>query len=79
MKQNVVMVGGVEGNPGPKTLENWFKIEKTIDGYKLVFCPSVCSYCKVTCKDVGIVEDKDGWQHLALSNEPLSVTFYRTY
>ncbi|KAF5800667.1 putative proteinase inhibitor I3, Kunitz legume, kunitz inhibitor STI-like superfamily [Helianthus annuus] len=79
MKQNVVMVGGVEGNPGPKTLENWFKIEKTKDGYKLVFCPSVCSYCKVTCKDVGIVKDKDGWLHLALSNEPLSVTFYRTY
>ncbi|MFS7959341.1 putative proteinase inhibitor I3, Kunitz legume, kunitz inhibitor STI-like superfamily [Helianthus anomalus] len=47
LKQYAVMVGGVEGNPGPETLENWFKIEKTKDGYKLVFCPSVCSYCKV--------------------------------
>ncbi|KAF5800666.1 putative proteinase inhibitor I3, Kunitz legume, kunitz inhibitor STI-like superfamily [Helianthus annuus] len=28
MKQYAVIVGGVEGNPGPKTLNNWFKIEK---------------------------------------------------
>ncbi|KAI7725913.1 hypothetical protein M8C21_032425, partial [Ambrosia artemisiifolia] len=79
MKQYAVMLGGVEGNPGPKTLENWFKIEKTNDGYKLVFCPSVCSYCKVMCKDVGIVEDKDGEQRLVLSDDPASFsTFTRT-
>ncbi|KAJ0795022.1 putative proteinase inhibitor I3, Kunitz legume, kunitz inhibitor STI-like superfamily [Helianthus annuus] len=68
MEQYVVMVGGVEGNPGPETLMNWFNIEKTNDGYKLVFC-------NVRCMGVGIVQDKDGWQHLALSNDPLSFAF----
>ncbi|KAF5800676.1 putative proteinase inhibitor I3, Kunitz legume, kunitz inhibitor STI-like superfamily [Helianthus annuus] len=79
MKQYAVMAGGVEGNPGPETLDNWFKIEKTNDGYKFVYCPSVCSYCNVTCSDVGIVEDKDGWRRLALSNKPLSFGFFKTY
>lgn len=76
MKQYAVMVGGVEGNPGPETLDNWFKIEKTNDGYKFVYCPSVCSYCKVMCRDVGIVVDENGFQRLALSDDPLSVIFY---
>ncbi|KAM0015451.1 putative proteinase inhibitor I3, Kunitz legume, kunitz inhibitor STI-like superfamily [Helianthus debilis subsp. tardiflorus] len=79
MKQYAVMVGGVEGNPGPETLDNWFKIEKTNDGYKFVYCPSVCSYCNVTCSDVGIVEDKEGLRRLALSDKPLSFVFFRTY
>lgn len=52
--QYVVTSGGVEGNPGIKTISNWFKIEKYGDDYKLVFCPTVCNYCKVICKDVGI-------------------------
>ncbi|KAI3813009.1 hypothetical protein L1987_17722 [Smallanthus sonchifolius] len=42
-EQYAVMVGGVEGNPGPETLDNWFKIEKTEDGYKFVFCPSAAT------------------------------------
>ncbi|KAJ0763564.1 putative proteinase inhibitor I3, Kunitz legume, kunitz inhibitor STI-like superfamily [Helianthus annuus] len=78
LKQYAVMVGGVEGNPGPETLENWFKIEKTKDGYKLVFCPSVCSYCKVMCKAVGIVDDEDGSQRLVLNNDPASFVFWKT-
>ncbi|KAF5800678.1 putative proteinase inhibitor I3, Kunitz legume, kunitz inhibitor STI-like superfamily [Helianthus annuus] len=78
MKQYTVMVGGVEGNPGPETLDNWFKIEKSTidDAYKFVYCPTVCSYCNVTCSDVGIVEDKDGFRRLALSNDPFSFIFY---
>ena len=77
VKLYAVMVGGVEGNPGPKTLDNWFKIEKTKDGYKFVFCPSVCSTCKVTCKDLGIVLGVNGMQRLAVSKDPLSVIFYK--
>ncbi|GJY52728.1 miraculin-like protein [Tanacetum coccineum] len=77
MKQYAVMMGGVEGNPGPETLDNWFKIEKTKDGYKFVFCPSVCSTCKVKCKDLGIVLGVNGMQRLAVSKDPLSVIFYK--
>ncbi|KAK1438696.1 hypothetical protein QVD17_04506 [Tagetes erecta] len=77
MKQYFITVGGVEGNPGRQTLDNWFKIEKTDDGYKLVFCPTVCNYCKVICKDVGIFVDGNGVRRLALSDVPFSVIFYR--
>ncbi|KAK1438695.1 hypothetical protein QVD17_04505 [Tagetes erecta] len=76
MRQYAVMVGGVKGNPGPETLDNWFKIEKTNNGYKFVYCPSVCTYCKVMCRNVGIVVDENGLQRLALSDDPLSVIFY---
>ncbi|KAI3693565.1 hypothetical protein L1987_76512 [Smallanthus sonchifolius] len=83
IKQYAVMVGGVEGNPGPETLDNWFKIEKSIyDGYKFVFCPTVCSYCKVMCTDVNTIltDDSEG-QPLVLMNDtyfPFSVIFYST-
>ncbi|GJW24479.1 proteinase inhibitor I3 [Tanacetum coccineum] len=40
--------GGVQGNPGRETFDNWFKVEKTEDGYKFGFCPTVCNFCKVT-------------------------------
>ncbi|KAJ8750133.1 hypothetical protein K2173_014048 [Erythroxylum novogranatense] len=69
-----VTTGGVEGNPGRETTSNWFKIEKYDDDYKLVFCPSVCDYCKVLCRDVGIY-NKDGKRHLALSDMPFKVMF----
>lgn len=69
------MVGGVEGNPGRETLDNWFKIEKTDDGYKFVFCPTVCNFCKVICRDVGIFLDGNGMRRLALSDVPFSVIF----
>ncbi|GJZ81966.1 miraculin-like protein [Tanacetum coccineum] len=77
IKQYVVMLGGVEGNLRPETLDNWFKIEKTKDGYKFVFCPSVCSTYKVMCKDLGMVCGLNGMQRLAVREDPLSVNFYK--
>ncbi|CAI9114619.1 OLC1v1015377C1 [Oldenlandia corymbosa var. corymbosa] len=86
LKQYFVVSGGVQGNPGPKTLDNWFKIEKfnREDGsdkkksrredYKLVFCPTVCNYCKVICRDVGIFI-QNGTRRLALSDVPFMVQF----
>ena len=69
-----VTTGGVKGNPGRETTSNWFKIEKYEDRYKLVFCPTVCNFCKVLCKDVGIYIE-DGRRHLALSDVPFMVMF----
>lgn len=67
--------GGVEGNPGSKTTSSWFKIKKYEEDYKLVFCPTVCKYCKVICKDVGFFVE-NGRRILALSDEaPLRVMF----
>nr|GMD34428.1 miraculin-like [Ipomoea batatas] len=54
LKRYFIVTGGVEGNPGPETIANWFKIEKLESDYKIVFCPSVCSFCQVVCDDVGI-------------------------
>ncbi|KAK1438694.1 hypothetical protein QVD17_04504 [Tagetes erecta] len=76
MKQYVVMLAGVEGNPGPKTLDNWFKIEKSGNGYKFVYCPSVCSTCKVMCRDVGTAIDGNGVTRLVLGGDPFSINFY---
>ncbi|KAJ4713689.1 Kunitz trypsin inhibitor [Melia azedarach] len=73
-KQRFVTIGGVLGNPGPKTISNWFKIEKFEDVYKLVFCPTVCPFCKVQCRDVGIFID-GGVRRLALSDVPFKVMF----
>ncbi|XP_055831501.1 kunitz trypsin inhibitor 5-like [Solanum dulcamara] len=69
---------GVEGNPGPKTIRNWFKIEKYEQGYKFVYCPSVCTYCKVICKDVGVYM-VNGQRRLALSNVPLVFNFKKEF
>ena len=74
-KQWFVTTDGVEGNPGPETTNNWFKIEKFEDKYKLVFCPTVCQHCKVMCKDIGIYVDAKGVRRLALTNVPLKVMF----
>ncbi|KAJ6867723.1 kunitz trypsin inhibitor 5-like [Populus alba x Populus x berolinensis] len=74
-KQWFVTTNGVEGNPGPETTNNWFKIEKFEDKYKLVFCPTVCQHCKVMCKDIGIFVDAKGVRRLALSSVPLKVMF----
>ncbi|CAH2037082.1 unnamed protein product [Thlaspi arvense] len=65
---------GVSGNPGQKTVSNWFKIDKFEDAYKIVFCPSVCNFCKVRCGDIGVFV-KDGKRRLALSDVPLKVMF----
>ncbi|KAG6672652.1 hypothetical protein I3843_16G072100 [Carya illinoinensis] len=73
-KQWFVTSNGVEGNPGRETTSNWFKIEKYDDDYKFVFCPTVCSSCKVLCRDIGIYI-VDGKRNLALSDVPLKVMF----
>ncbi|XP_076917995.1 miraculin-like [Bidens hawaiensis] len=84
MKKYTVMVGGVEGNPGPETLDNWFKLQKVKDGYKFVFCPSVCSRCKVKCMDINVWDMYDLGRPLVFSNDsnydtffPYYVSFYR--
>ncbi|KAJ0564931.1 putative proteinase inhibitor I3, Kunitz legume, kunitz inhibitor STI-like superfamily [Helianthus annuus] len=81
LKERVVMVGGVEGNPGPETLYSWFKLENsTYSGYKFVFCPTVCSHCELTCGDLfPFLTDGSNGQPLALYNAtswPFSVIFY---
>ncbi|KAL3835316.1 hypothetical protein ACJIZ3_010052 [Penstemon smallii] len=74
MRQYFITSGGVEGNPGRETISNWFKIEEYGSDYKLVFCPTVCNYCKVICRDVGIFL-QDGVRRLALGDVPLIVMF----
>nr|XP_027121692.1 kunitz trypsin inhibitor 2-like [Coffea arabica] len=71
-----VNIGGVVGNPGSETLSSWFKIQKFgYRDYKLVFCPTVCSYCDVICKDVGITY-QDGKRRLSLTTDyPHRVVF----
>ncbi|XP_015164232.1 miraculin-like [Solanum tuberosum] len=73
-----VNVGGVDGNPGSKTIWNWFKIEKYGHGYKFVYCPSVCTYCKVICKDVGVYMINEQ-NRLALNDVPLVFNFKREF
>ncbi|PHU15534.1 hypothetical protein BC332_16739 [Capsicum chinense] len=79
LKQYFVVTGGVEGNPGRETVGNWFKIEKFELDYKVVYCPSVCKFCKVICKDVGIFITKDGVRLLALTDTPYKVMFKKTF
>ncbi|KAL2507237.1 Kunitz family trypsin and protease inhibitor protein [Forsythia ovata] len=69
-----ITTGGVVGNPGRETQGNWFKIKKFGGGYKLLHCPSVCTYCDVVCKDVGIYV-QNGHRRLALTNVPFKVVF----
>ncbi|KAL5154043.1 Miraculin [Glycine soja] len=57
--QRFVTTGGVQGNPGVGTIDNWFKIERFESAYKIVYCPTVCESCEVECKDVGIFLDDD--------------------
>ncbi|KAI9092481.1 hypothetical protein K1719_027609 [Acacia pycnantha] len=72
-----VTTGGTVGNPGWQTVSNWFKIEKYEESYKLMYCPTVCSYCTVQCRDIGIYADSNGYQRLALSDSPYKVQFQR--
>jgi hypothetical protein len=74
-RQWFVTTGGVVGNPGWETINNWFKIEKYGDAYKLVYCPSVVQSFKHLCKDVGVFVDEKGNKRLALSDVPLKVKF----
>ena len=72
-----VTTGGVEGNPSRETVSNWIEIEKYGSNYKLVFCPKVCKFCKVLCKDLGIYVDGDGNRILAVSDVPYGVRFQK--
>lgn len=74
-EHHLITTNGVKGNPGRDTISNWFKIMKYGAGYKFVFCPSVCNYCDVICKNVGLYVQNNGQAILALSNEPLEVVF----
>ncbi|XP_057446638.1 miraculin-like [Lotus japonicus] len=71
-----VTSGGSIGNPGRKTIRNWFKIEKFDDAYyKLVYCPSVVQSSNHLCKDIGLFVDDNGNRRLALSDVPFKVKF----
>ncbi|KAF9623986.1 hypothetical protein IFM89_007684 [Coptis chinensis] len=67
-----VTTGGRVGNPGVGTVSNWFKIESYMHDYKLVFCPTVCNFCKVICGDVGVFLE-DGKRWLGLSDVPFPI------
>ncbi|KAL8241173.1 hypothetical protein R6Q59_014528 [Mikania micrantha] len=71
----VVSGHGVSGNPGQETLGNWFKIEKLEDDYKLVFCPTVCDFCKPVCGDIGVTITENGIRRLVISEVPFKVMF----
>ncbi|KAJ4713691.1 Kunitz trypsin inhibitor [Melia azedarach] len=69
-----ITTNGVKGNPGAKTLRNWFKIEKTVNwvkgSYKIVHCPSVCESCVSLCSDVGrYFEENGSVRRLALRDD----------
>nr|GMD31190.1 kunitz trypsin inhibitor 2-like [Ipomoea batatas] len=69
-----ITAGGEKGNPGSQTLNNWFKIVKTTNAYKLMSCPYVCYYCSYNCRDVGISVE-GGQRRLVLSDTPLEINF----
>ncbi|GJU58808.1 zinc finger, CCHC-type containing protein [Tanacetum coccineum] len=69
----IVTGNGKSGNPGPQTISNWFKIEKFDKDYKLVFCPTVCNFCKVVCGDIGVKIAENGKRRLAISDVPFKV------
>ncbi|KAK9059469.1 hypothetical protein SSX86_020171 [Deinandra increscens subsp. villosa] len=73
--QRTLSSQGILGRPGPGTIDNWFKIVKYGDHYKLVYCPSVCHTCKPVCADVGSSIGEKGRRSLVLNNNPLKVMF----
>lgn len=70
-----IFYGGEEGNSGPETLSERFKIEKHEPGYKFSFCPSVTGTSQIVCQDVGVFIGATGDRFLALSETPLIVRF----
>ncbi|XP_057443449.1 kunitz trypsin inhibitor 5-like [Lotus japonicus] len=72
-----VSSGGSVGNPGWKTIYNWFKIEKSNEAYKLVYCPNVVQSSKHLCKNIGLIVDDNGNRRLALSDVPFKVKFQK--
>ncbi|PWA88366.1 alpha-amylase/subtilisin inhibitor [Artemisia annua] len=74
-EQRTLSSRGLLGRPGPQTINNWFKIQKYQDSYKLVYCPSVCKTCKPACADIGITLSERGRRSLTLNNKPFKVKF----
>ncbi|GJW99718.1 Kunitz trypsin inhibitor 2-like protein [Tanacetum coccineum] len=66
---------GLLGRPGPQIINNWFKIQKYQDYYKLGFCPSVCKTCNPACADIGITLSERGRRSLTLNDKPFKVKF----
>ncbi|MCD9644559.1 hypothetical protein HAX54_032842 [Datura stramonium] len=70
------------GNPGPDTINNWFKVEKFITtmpgyNYRLRHCPVqfLCPLCNINdCRDVGAKADS-GYDRLAVTNQPIPFGF----
>ncbi|XP_016566818.2 kunitz trypsin inhibitor 5-like [Capsicum annuum] len=73
----LVTVGGVEGNPGSKTLVNWFRIDKYEDAYKLVYCPGVCNLCRPFCGDIGVLVENGKRVLFVGRDKPLKVKFHK--
>lgn len=73
--QMIVTGHGISGNPGPETMNNWFKIEKYDNDYKLVFCLMVCYFCKPVCEHIGVKITENGSKRLAISDQPFKVKF----
>ncbi|XP_044465875.1 kunitz trypsin inhibitor 5-like [Mangifera indica] len=72
-----ITADGVEGDPGARTLESWFRFEKNSENtYKIRHCPSVCRSCVTLCSDVGVYSG-DGLKRLALSQTPMAITFIK--
>ncbi|KAL9994492.1 putative proteinase inhibitor I3, Kunitz legume, kunitz inhibitor STI-like superfamily [Helianthus debilis subsp. tardiflorus] len=73
--QRIISGRGTAGNPGRETISNWFKIEKYENGYKLVYCPTVCDLCRPVCGDIGVVFAENGSRRLAISDVPFMIKF----
>ncbi|KAK1404213.1 Kunitz-type trypsin inhibitor [Heracleum sosnowskyi] len=74
-EERFVKSGGVEGNPGPETVRNWFKIVRYMDAYKLVHCPSVCLKCGSICRDLAIVYEDNALRLGLTTGMPVQVVF----
>ncbi|CAI9294274.1 unnamed protein product [Lactuca saligna] len=68
---------GVARNPSQETINNWFKIEKYEDGYKLGFYPEVCDPCRLICGNIGVVIAKNGSRRLTINEAPFKIMFKR--
>ncbi|MED6143223.1 hypothetical protein PIB30_004311 [Stylosanthes scabra] len=73
--QRIVTTGGVIGNPGKDTVNNWFMIQKDDDDYNIYFCPRVCETCKPVCGNIGVFIDSNGNSLVAITDQPYKVRF----
>ncbi|KAK3220264.1 hypothetical protein Dsin_014234 [Dipteronia sinensis] len=76
-----ITANGVIGNPGPQTLQNWFKFVKADDigdAYKIVHCPSDVSESTVSlCSDVGINFVENARRLALTSTQPFRLRFVK--